>query len=145
MRNRAIIRRLLALIALYFSSAVATAETQELPTSALAIDDAQYYRYDNGRIVEQRAVHRGDPMFDRLLALLGAHDSGWTVLSMHVYVRAYNIGRQVKRFPEPPAFPKAFQPHGSLLSPPDPLVRHQVIGEGASRHLPPVLRSMDRQ
>lgn len=55
----------------------------ELPTSALP-ENAHFYRYDNGRVVEEMGVRRGDPIFDKLITLLSSHINGW-VADLNTY------------------------------------------------------------
>jgi hypothetical protein len=44
-----------------------------LPTSF------QYYRYSGGHIVQQRAVRRGDRVYDALISFLRGHRTNWVV------------------------------------------------------------------
>jgi len=71
------------LFCLDWSSAI-PARADDLPESALPAN-AQYYKYEHGRIAERREVHRGEPILDRLVVLLRDNLNGW-VADTNTYV-----------------------------------------------------------
>ncbi len=68
-----------AMLLMTFLSAVAGVSCiQAFPAQTMP-PSFDYYRFQDGQIIEKTVVHEGDPAYDALRKLVGSHRAGWNI------------------------------------------------------------------